>query len=1281
MRVSERKVALKCLRKSSENTINKFLNEIKTYSINNSDNILKIYGISQISNTKDYIMVLHNEYFGKCCEKCSKLYTSIEYKWLFEWIPYDQLDEINEIGRGGFTTIYLAIWKNGPLHYEYMTGWTRESNKKVALKSIDNLQYLTNEFINEAKTYSIDYIDDNFKIYGISQNPNTKDYIMVLQNTYCENCVECGKSYVDTQYKWCKICQINDLKNNFTNWTSKNKIIDNFIQEMQLKINNLSDIIFEWIPYGQFDNVEEISKGDVMTVYSAIWKNGPLSYNYVKKKLTRVSDKKVILKFFHNSQSITNEFLNEVKIYSISYSNNILKIYGLSQSPGMKDYIMVFPNEKCEECDRRYIDDLNAKYEWCNPCQIKYFKENFTSWSSAIWKDGPLHYFHKRVRKSNITVYLKYYHNLPDDDTNKFLNEVKMHLIFNSNFILNIYGISQDPDTKDYIVVLENAEGENFNDWAYNNFNNFNWSIKIRLLFYIIQGLKEIHQKKMVLRDFHTRNLLISTNNINDNDFNITILDMKLCGEFGNINETKVYGDIHYTAPEVLSGNSYTQATDIYSFGMIMYFMVTGNYPSDEIKQKEINEQEAPKCYIDLMEKCLDQNPENRPNVSEIEESINLFFYSYLDNESDIKETMEIHHDIKKQFEEAEKYRKANLLFVRLTTVDDVMILYNPLIQMATNIIKNIVEIREEAEYNKKICNALAERVEIARVPMELLKVRKKEKEKELRNESYYNAFYKFIYVLEEIEKYTKEISKYHGFRKYVKAISVKEKFIKLTEKYDNAMKDLHFAVRVDNEEYETFRDAIKIDSKYLELPLRGKSDDKRGKHPNYVVKRIYWGQEVACKLTSMTEEEMKINTSVQEHLEILMKLSESNHILRFYGVSKIDDINALVFEWAHCGTLKELYEKKAIQWHYKVQIALKICRGLIFLQKVEILHRDLRCENILMSESLEPKIYNFRLVDYSTDTTLSNEVISNNVVRWLAPEKLINYKSIYTTSCEIFSFGVLLWELAFEKIPYRSLKVDEIKDFVIKGGREAIKFGNSTPEISKLQEDYKKIINDTWKNNPQERISFLKTLNMLEELYNSISHMFDENMPALLNKNTLYLNGSNDDLVLPDENVSPIIPIISLDEGILAFRVGDHQKAWKCFEYHAENGNTIAKYWKGRYLWEGTHDGIKGREEGKELLKIAADEGNSDAQLRYAFTLINVYDEGDNRNIFMNYITKAAEGDNCVAQYNLGDLYYNGILNIPKDENKGIKWLRLAALHNYARAIKFLEEKEISLF
>ena len=77
---------------------------------------------------------------------------------------------------------------------------------------------------------------------------------------------------------------------------------------MQLKIDSKKDIIFEWIPYNQFDNIEEISKGDFNTVYSATWKNGPLYYSEDIRK----PDKKVALKCIYNSQNITNEFLNEV---------------------------------------------------------------------------------------------------------------------------------------------------------------------------------------------------------------------------------------------------------------------------------------------------------------------------------------------------------------------------------------------------------------------------------------------------------------------------------------------------------------------------------------------------------------------------------------------------------------------------------------------------------------------------------------------------------------------------------------------------------------------------------------------------------------------------------------------------------------------------------------------------------------------------------------------------------------------------------------------------------
>ena len=80
---------------------------------------------------------------------------------------------------------------------------------------------------------------------------------------------------------------------------------------MQFKINNKNDSVFEWIPYNKFDNVEEINKGDYATVYSAVWKDGPLYYDDEKKYL-RMPDKKVTLKCLHNSQNITSEFLNEV---------------------------------------------------------------------------------------------------------------------------------------------------------------------------------------------------------------------------------------------------------------------------------------------------------------------------------------------------------------------------------------------------------------------------------------------------------------------------------------------------------------------------------------------------------------------------------------------------------------------------------------------------------------------------------------------------------------------------------------------------------------------------------------------------------------------------------------------------------------------------------------------------------------------------------------------------------------------------------------------------------
>ena len=132
---------------------------------------------------------------------------------------------------------------------------------------------------------------------------------MVLQDGFCN---KCGEKYTDVNYKWCKPCQIDNLKGNFTNWTSGNEKIDGIIQEMQLKIDRYNDIVFEWIPYNQFSDIKEIGRGGFATVYSAIWKDGPLKYNEEYTRDSYYSNYKVALKCLHNSQNVTDEFLNEV---------------------------------------------------------------------------------------------------------------------------------------------------------------------------------------------------------------------------------------------------------------------------------------------------------------------------------------------------------------------------------------------------------------------------------------------------------------------------------------------------------------------------------------------------------------------------------------------------------------------------------------------------------------------------------------------------------------------------------------------------------------------------------------------------------------------------------------------------------------------------------------------------------------------------------------------------------------------------------------------------------
>ncbi|POG60396.1 kinase-like domain-containing protein [Rhizophagus irregularis DAOM 181602=DAOM 197198] len=477
------------------------------------------------------------------------------------------------------------------------------------------------------------------------------------------------------------------------------------------------------------------------------------------------------------------------------------------------------------------------------------------------------------------------------------------------------------------------------------------------------------------------------------------------------------------------------------------------------------------------------------------------------------------------------------------------------------------------------------------------------------------------------------------------------------------------------------------------------------------IQKKIYNALEVACRPISVYNIQ-----KTKKHLAILEKLAACPYIIKFHGLSEISTEKVMVYEWAELGTLKNVYKNYKIDWEAKISIARDICRGLAFLQSVRIFHHDIRCESVLINENIQPKLTNFKFAREFDAYPIPIDNI-NALIHWLAPEKLGHIiadwdkkpkkteEARYTIQCEIFSFGMLLWELAFQKIPYEGMSMLDIQKHVLKGKRETLNFGLSPHPI---QREFGEIIKLAWQQDPSLRPGIQLLFNKLQESYekNVLSNKGSPLMRPLKEKeNTInsttgdeelvgsFLSDSEDQneltppIVIPlipqakaKEILETVVPLIPVKEGLRAHKEKDYKKAWECFEANANVGDILAIYWQGYYYLEGKHV-EKNKQKAMELFRKAADAGNADAQLRYAFCLIDKENKSIDSSKFMKYLQLAADNNNATALYNLGDVYFSGKLGIKKDKEKGIHYLRQAALHKQSKAKEVLDKNGISIY
>ena len=158
------------------------------------------------------------------------------------------------------------------------------------------------------------------------------------------------------------------------------------------------------------------------------------------------------------------------------------------------------------------------------------------------------------------------------------------------------------------------------------------WEIGLEIL----SGLATMHKKGIIHRDIKPKNIFITRK------YQIKIGDFGICAQHKGktINEIKQLGTLQYTSPEIYRGDFYSEKTDIWSFGCVIYELCTFTSPfpgySAEIIKTKVLKQKVPPIPLVyskdlqlLLDLCLNKDPAKRPTAEELLQIPCIYDYKY----------------------------------------------------------------------------------------------------------------------------------------------------------------------------------------------------------------------------------------------------------------------------------------------------------------------------------------------------------------------------------------------------------------------------------------------------------------------------------------------------------------------------------------------------------------------------------------------------------------------------------------------------------------------------
>uniref|UniRef100_A0A914PUP4 Protein kinase domain-containing protein n=1 Tax=Panagrolaimus davidi TaxID=227884 RepID=A0A914PUP4_9BILA len=193
-------------------------------------------------------------------------------------------------------------------------------------------------------------------------------------------------------------------------------------------------------------------------------------------------------------------------------------------------------------------------------------------------------------------------------------------------------------------------------------------------------------------------------------------------------------------------------------------------------------------------------------------------------------------------------------------------------------------------------------------------------------------------------------------------------------------------------------------------------------------------------------------------------------NICPFLGWSMSRDRPCLVFESIPNDLLRFVKGVRDIGFPETKDILLiswQIANGMAHIAQHKLVHRDLACRNVLLTEDLRVKITDFGLCcDCDHSYTYTGSISKRLPIKWLAPEALLD--RLFSEKSDVWSFGILLYEiLTCGIVPYATMSNEEMLEFLRDGKRLEAPQGSPENVVD--------LMKSCWHSTPESRPTFVQ--------------------------------------------------------------------------------------------------------------------------------------------------------------------------------------------------------------